>query len=259
MPFAQPSADLAARAGADVFRINAPLSSPGDIYESTQSAFGFALGPQSEVSRVEVAYFDDQASDNMAQFTLTPQRAWTGRVDTRLDATYAPSSRPARILIWCGEIWNTGYRPTGFDSERDTIEFFAPQLDVLQYLLPGPMPKPYRADKQMLFQRLPFPADGLLNLVLPFYGRRYGSLMFENLTGDALTGQVLGVNFGIGDADIEKVIDTINIAAGADDTTIVRTNSVGMFDALLLQVGFIGAGATTGPIAARILFSDTEV
>lgn len=262
MSYSQPSSNAVAMVTGDIFRLNTLLTTAGDIFESLQSAHAFALGPDSDISKVIVAYHDDQAPDRINQFTLSTRRAWHGRINARLDHTYDPSGRPGRILIWPAELYNADYRPAGFNPVADTIEFFAPRLDVIQYLKPQGEILPSRSDREYLFERLPIPL-GSLNIVLPFYGRRYASLLFTNHTVALLSGSILGVNFGIGDntggapRDQEDVLYPLSIAAGVTDKQIIRASVDGMFDALLIQVSF--PAASTGPLATRITFSDTEV
>ncbi len=262
MTYPQSSSEAVAKAAGDIFRVNTLISTAGDIYESNQSAHAFTLGPDSDISKVEVTYYDDQAPDHINQFTLSPGRAWHGRINARLDATYDPAGRPGRILIRPAEIFNADYRPAGFNPAADTIEFFTPRLDVIQFLRPQGDLLFRRSDREFLFERMPIPL-GSLNIVLPFYGRRYASFLFTNHTVALLSGSILGVNFGIGDntggapRDQEDLLAPLSIAAGVTDKAIVRASVDGMFDAILIQVSF--PAASTGPLATRITFSDTEV
>ena len=75
MSYPQPSADQYAIKGYQFFRLNTLLTSPGDIYQSQQSGHAFAIGPESDISNVNVAYFDDQVPNFMAQTVISPQRA----------------------------------------------------------------------------------------------------------------------------------------------------------------------------------------
>ena len=70
MSYPQPNADQYAINGYQYFRLNTLLSSPGDIYESAQSALAIALGPESDISRVAVAYYDDQVPTTFTNQTV---------------------------------------------------------------------------------------------------------------------------------------------------------------------------------------------
>lgn len=263
MTYSQPSADNVAKVTGEIFRLNTLLTTAGDIFESTQSAFAFALGPLSDISKVEIAYYDPQAqaSGFISQIEVSNTNPWRGQINARLDTQYLPAKRPGRILIWPAELYNLNYRPAGFSTENDTIEFVTPRLDVIQYLKPQAEVLVGRVDREFLFERLPIPL-GSLNLVLPYYGRRFASFAFTNKAAATLTGSILGVNYGIGDnlgaapRDQEKLLASLSIVAGAATSEIVTATADGMFDALVLQVSY--PTASTGPLCTRVTFSDTE-
>ena len=50
MSYPPPNPDNYALNGYKFFRLNTPLTSDGDMYESAQGGQGFAIGPQSDLS-----------------------------------------------------------------------------------------------------------------------------------------------------------------------------------------------------------------
>lgn len=174
MSYPQPDSNQYVVDGFEFFRLNTLLSSPGDIYESSQGGFGFALGPDSDIASVLVSYFDSQAPDFMSQFTLSPDRSFVGRVDANILGTYAPSQRPARVLIAPDNLWNDQYLPTGFEDGVDANIVVTPRLDVIQYFQPQESLVPKRDDKTFVFQALDVGGTvGTLYVTVPYYGRKY--------------------------------------------------------------------------------------
>ena len=209
--YLQPNVDQYALGGYRFFRMCQKLASPGDIFESTQGAQAFALGPDSDISEVNVAYLDTQVPNYLSKITVTPSRSFQGEItafnETKL---YAPSKNPGRILIWPTEIYDSTFLPPGFNEETDGLVREEPVIDILQYFTPQPGVTSVRADKRYKYESMPFKAGGILCYVLiPYYGRRYCSIAIQNLSRDndsepdAVLGkinvQVSGINFRIMD------------------------------------------------------------
>jgi hypothetical protein len=235
-----------------------PLSSPGDIYESPQSGGAFAVGPNSDIANVRMAYFDDQATPGFMQFvTLSPRRALVGTVNARNEASYAPSARPGKILFWAEDIYDPNYRPTGFVANTDHIEFIAPVIEVYEYLKMPTSLGPARIDKEFVFQNYNFNA-GVFYLVVPYYGRKYCYVNFTNRNQTTPnTMGIVGVNYAItqdGSAHPYHQETTIRVAAAVNSnigvTQIIRASANGMFDALVFSL------TNAGPAPLRITMSD---
>jgi hypothetical protein len=259
MTFPQPSSTEYLFGGQDFFRLNTPLQSPGDIYESDVSCHGFCIGPDSDISQVQVNYFDNQvASSRLNGFIITPDRAFQGRIDARLDATYPqlPGNRTARILMSSADIYDPTYRPEGFNVANDALDFIVPRFDVIQYFKNMPSVVPTRSDKKYdwkYYDTIP----GIQWIIVPYYGRKYAMLDLENwdplVTAEV---QLRGVNFTVS-ADAEKHIETALIAPtpilpdGAGLRFFLKASTHGMFDALV-----IGVDDNPGPMPMRLLVSD---
>lgn len=265
MSYPQPSADGYALNGYQFFRLNTLLSSPGDIYESTQSSQAFALGPDSDISRVNVAYYDDQAINPsnpalatfMNQATVAPSRSFLGRIDAQNQETYSPSKRPARILIWSDDIWDPSYVPSaaaGY-AAGDHVLPITPRLDVLQYFQAQPGLNPRRSDKQYDFTF--YEGDSKATwIVIPAYGRKYGyvSCLNKNLAL-AYTFRVIGVTYSLTGVATETVIHSgalaLNASVTVSDFLGNAPSPSGSFDALVISITSDG-----GASPCRVYLSD---
>lgn len=266
MAYPQPDANQYAIKGYPFFRLQTPLVSPGDIYESEQGALALALGPESDVARATVYYYDDQLATRMNAVDISQDRLLAGKIFARNDALYIPSQRKGRILIAVDNLYDPLWRPRSFSVDNDAIEFVNPILDVLQYFSDPPNIAPQRADKRYLFQDFDFiPGDGSFYLVLPYWGRRYAYIQLQNAsnTGDVATVSVLGVNYAITDDSVPvnaelfhqqtTLLPATNLAQGVHLTNplIVTAGTQGMFDAIVISTDL-------QPMVLQAVFSDVE-
>lgn len=263
MSYPQPSSPAAARSGSEFFRITTPLSSPGDIYESTMSSLAFGVGPESDIANVRVAYWDATKSSPpnntfMSFVTISPTRTFVGRLDSNESQRYSPADRKGRILFWADNIYDPNFRPSGFNSGSDEIEFVPPVLDVIQYFQDQPGLVPPRIDKQYAFQNYPA-VSGTFYLMIPYYGRKYCYVNFTNRNAvEANNFGIIGVNFCVTQDDVAipapyhqqtTIRASGAIAPGASATQIITATVDGMFDML----GFL---TTSSPAMLRIVVSD---
>lgn len=256
MSYPQPSAELYTVAGFEFFRLFTPLSSPGDIYESAVGSLAIAVGPDSDIANVNVAYFDAQVPTFMQNVVISTGRAFIGRTDAQPAASYAPAGRPGVILFWSDDIYDPNFRPSAADP-GDTVLFVTPKLDVIQYFQPVNSLGPERNDITHVFQNYDIDA-GTLYIVVPYYGRKYAFVEFTNR--DSLLPNDFGistVNYAITDNGggnpyhQETVIRAAAaVAAGATVTDIVTATADGMFDALVFSI------SQPGPAPLRIIMSD---
>lgn len=273
MSYPQPDADQYAVKGYQLFRLNTLLASPGDIYQSKQSGHALALGPDSDIANVNVAYFDDQVPTFMQRTSISPARAFTGRMDARNDAAYSPSGRPGVIMLWSDDIYDPSYRPVNipepgggsFIPAVDTIEFVTPRLDVIEYFQKPSSLGPGRRDKEYAFQTFQSPHGGAGRyafLVIPFYGRKYASVSAASLTGTLIF--MLGVNFLITQDEqvfpppthLETALIPFTTLTSTPLTTIITASQNGTYDALVL--GYLPGATPTFNAPTRILVSDSE-
>lgn len=266
--YPQPSSDAYAINGYKYFRLNTLLSSPGDIYESAQGGFAFALGPDSDISKVDVAYFDDQAPNYMNMTSIGPGRSFVGRIDARNEVTYQPGGRPGRILFWSDDLYDPAFRPAGFNPNQNLITFVQPRLDVIEYFQDPPTLVPARNDKTYQFQS---PLTGISGnagyLMIPYWGRRYAFIEITNKQGFDTDFGVFGVNFALKSGTIDApassftqvtpLLTVAPVATGVQVIKKVTSLADGMFDMLMLQFNTIGPDfhPVVGPV--KVMVSDT--
>lgn len=259
MTFPQPNADQAAVGqAAQFFRLNTPLSSSGDLYESAQGALAFALGPNSDLSNVRVSYFDEAVAGGVAQIILSPDRSFVGRIAARNEVTYTKSvSRKGRILISIDDIYNPAWRPSDFDG--DSYEIIPPDLDVIQYFVNPPSLTSQRSDKTFRFQYPKLPPNGAKRTIIaiPSYGRKSGSIAISNPSGATIAGIGLsGVRFVLSyagstiPAGIERAISApADIVSSGERMIEFSSATHGYQDYLYLTIG----GDITKPYAGTPL------
>lgn len=264
MSYPPPSAEEYAVSGYKFFRLNTPLVSDGDIYEASVGAQAFAIGPDSDISKVNVGYFDDQVPRFMNKVALSQKRSFTGRLDARNNSYYAPSNRPGRLLIWPDELYNVDYRPPGWSSgENWRVDLIPPVLDVIQYFSIPAAIEHVRNDRVYRFQQLPLNGTGRYYLVIPFYGRRYASIQFANHTDRNIEFEVYGAYFPyshgsiLAPSDESVLISSQQVNSSNRTTVLVRSELDGYFDAL--SFGFLYTpGINAGPTPLVITLSDNE-
>jgi hypothetical protein len=260
MSFPQPQATPYAVNNYGFFRLNTPLSSPGDIYESDQSGHAFCVGPNSDIANVNMAYFDDQVPTFMQFMTISPTRSFAGLINARNEAQFSPAQRPGRILFWSDDIYDPNFRPRAFNATTDAIQFVPPLLDVIQYFTPLASVVPARINKEFVFQNYVVPSGGTLYIVVPYYGRRYAFVNFTNRNNvQNNTIGIIGVNYAITDdtspnpfhQETTILVPTL-VAPNASIRRIIRATADGMFDALVFSL------TNGGPAPLRIDVADQD-
>lgn len=274
MAYVQPDVDRYVLGGYSFFRMKQELASPGDIFESPQSAHAFALGPDSDISRVNVGYYDEQISQFLNQFTITPQRSFVNEIVAfNKTKSYAPSQVPARTLIWPAEIYDSTFRPNGFVPGDDGLVFEPPVIDILQCFQPTPSISSQRADKTYYYELVPFGTSDICYFLVPFYGRRAAFVWADHIDpggGGSVVINAAGVNFRITELPyFEALIDQITLSPLDPIRTIVvrpnyydvepaaivgATQSNGMWDYLMLKV----ERTADADSAIRIVVSDVN-
>lgn len=218
-------------------RINQYLASAGDIFEASVSCKAVGLGPNSDLSRVQVGYFDPQVPDSsMALGLITPARALALPLPaTPVTGRYQPQQTPGRILIWSGDRYDSTYDPSG----AGPLVFERPIIDVVQYFADPPESiEGQRADKEYYYARMPaFGGDNSLFLLIPFYGRRYACCNFENAAGVDVAITISGLDFVITPASfpLTQLIAPFTLSDGSASQQIIRAATHGIHDYLQIQ------------------------
>lgn len=255
--YSQPNLDNFVRGSFAFGRIKQFLTSAGDIFESSQSAKAFALGPDSDIARVNVAYVDPisqklldyvgSIASNMAMVTITPERGFSGFVPSlNNSATYTPGLAPGRILMWPSDLYDSRFLPSGYSAVNDTLVREDPVIDIIEYFEDVPSLQTARSDKQYVYDTLPFGADDCF-VMIPVYGRRRATIVAQAIT-QACDMTLKGVNFRLNDPTSvtfpEIQLDTDNIAAGAVVRQLYNAETDGAFDFLILQFSPTVAGTS---------------
>lgn len=258
--FFQPETNQYALGGYSFLRLLQLLSNSGNIYESEQGAWAFGLGPLSDFSRVNVAYLDDQAPESKQSIlTLSPDRSFVSFLTAFNESKgYQPSGVPGRFLIWPAERFDDEFLPSTFNPANDRIVFENPYLDVIQYFQPpGGDVSGIRADKEFYYATLPGAADDCY-VLLPYYGRRYASIVIQNKSAVTVATTIFGVDFQISETAPPELtlIPAFNTLTTAASQQILLAETHGLHDYLILQFDPAGGGGGAD-IALKVVLSDT--
>lgn len=239
----------------DIYRLNTPLVSDGDIYEAAVGASTFAIGPDSDVSKVTIAYFDGLNTPTyMSQVSVGPGVTFPARLFAT-NQQYMPSKRPGRLLFWPEERYNPD--ASALFSSPTRVDTIPPILDLIQYLSPpsGDV-SGKRKDKRYYFQQLPQDnSSGEYLLIVPYYGRKYATIKLWNCPGNlTVHGLTYAQASGALDTLIELSDDSSPLPTGFQ--RIYTAGRHGMHDALVLE--FSGADLTAQPTPLTIIVSDDE-
>lgn len=269
MTYPQPDSNAYASSGYDFFRLNTQLVSGGDIYESEQGSQAFVLGPESDVSRVKVTYFDQESPNFVNNIVLGPDRQFVGRVDANTRSTYSPSGRDGRILIAPDNLYNPDFGPLS-PVANSTILIVPPVLDVIQYFQdPGSLVAG-RNDKIYRFQSLAWGSNNHspIYIAVPFYGRKFVSFNFQLplTTTDTMKSLLWGIDFDyVSDTPNQVTLLPTSAAAHVGQTGVYNVAqapganfSTGMYDYIMF---FLTLAVGTDPqpgVFAEITVSDSE-
>lgn len=177
----QPSSVDAVLANQDFFRIFQPVTSPGDIWEIDNGAHAVYIGPNSDLAKVRLAYYQRAAALNQQEIADV---SVNGPFATRIDALNVTpyqglGGQKGRILAYPDDIVDLAYeRPTSALSVPQRRYNVAPRIDLITALKQIPDIPQVRADRTLRFPRVPFQnlgetdTNGSTDIVIPIYGRR---------------------------------------------------------------------------------------
>jgi len=246
----------------DFFRLKTIIASSGDMYETEQTSQFVAIGPDSDIARANVAYYDPNNGPSfLSTAEISNRRGMNGSLYSQNvgGGLYQPSGRQGRTLLYPVDIWDPNYLPTGF-SGGDTIFRYNPIFDIIQYFRQPPSFETARSDRLYTLQTGPA-GRGNNWLIFPCYGRSWMMIQFTNQWVDPTTFEVRGVNFTIetgSPALLSPQDQETSLIASASynqglGVSKVINSSVGEFDALAVNITTtVGAPI----IALKILMSD---
>lgn len=184
MSYPQPQAAQEVLDGQNIFRLKTSVESSGDVYEINTSSKGFAIGPESDLSRARITYFDPSQSLRSESLVVSVDNPFDGRIDSRISEKYPVANVGARILVSPDEIINNEIEsnlPFGLDHTNGFFSIIKPILD-LQCFLGNPSFGPRRRSPRVVRGKIGFDngASGgnaaASMLLVPCYGRRFASL-----------------------------------------------------------------------------------
>lgn len=195
----------------DYFRIFQELQSSGDIIEIDTSTKALFIGPQSDIARVTLPYYDPQATNSLRQVEVSVDNPFVGRLDALLatpivnTGTAGPgivaTPSPARLLVSLNDIIDNSYVPYGTVLVNTVFVRVTPEIDFYAYFREPTNLAPVRADKTFLFSDISMGAGiNTLIYLVPYYGRRFGRVIVSNQSGitPTLDFEVRGVRLAIG-------------------------------------------------------------
>lgn len=178
----QPSSALDVMGSDEFYRIHQAVSSAGDIFEIDSSTHAIYLGPESDVSEVQLVYFDSQAGTRkMNTASISAGGPFVNRVDSLLDQEYPSIGQQARILAYPEDIIEPAYvRPNPTQPINRQFNVI-PYIDLICALKAVPAIPTVRPDRTFRYK---VPVDksngigsgGTTDLVIPMYGRRFASI-----------------------------------------------------------------------------------
>ena len=197
---------------------------------------------------------------------VSNEKALIGRLDALASQQYGTGQR-ARILISpLEQIPQAGiYEPQGF-AAPDALVIEDINIDLFQYFPREPAIISERNDRTHYFQAptLPLASNGIW-YVLPFYGRRFASVMLVNESGVSYTITTFGVTLDNGTllggaANQHPQVTLLGPTAVADGTTDIGTVNAetdGTFDLLVVHVTTaIPTGTPLALVALKVRTSD---
>jgi hypothetical protein len=161
----------------EYYRLKQAVQSPGDIYELNESAKAIYIGPDSDISEVQVTYFNPDEPLALETATIAVNGPFVGRVDSLPQTTVPSTGQPARILVSPVDIVDNAYAsPTSIAFRRFNIPTV---IDLIVALKNLPDIPSVRADRTFRFASVPYQDgpvtiddNGGTDLLIPIYGRR---------------------------------------------------------------------------------------
>ena len=248
----------------EYIRFKSPLDSSGVIIEIDTSVTALAIGPESDVARVNVTYLDPSQPQAVQSIEVAVDNPFVGRLVSDNSEIYPATGSPAILLLTLADIIDNLYTPYGTAPAVSVRP--VPQLDVFAYFSPPSQIPALRSDRTFLYSFVNIPLSapqGGATYFIPYYGRRLGRVLYTNQEGNSgYTLTVKGIRLSIGDTTIggnksgEVLIGVEDAPLNGTVQVITRSSDDGLFD--LLQVEIAGTPVFSEDMALRIDVSDRE-
>lgn len=218
-----PTADEAAvREQEEFYRLYAPVTSPGDIWEVDVSTRAIYIGPQSDIAEVNVQYADNQAPLGARNAIVSVNGPWPTRLDVDLNQRFSSTNQLQRLLISPVDIVDRAYqRPTAANPPLRRY-MVPPYLDLIFSLNPPQAIPEVRADRTLRYPQVPYGegAAATTDVAIPIYGRRMVSFQFTTANEFAASFYLVALQPGLN--QYPKFLGSISQVLAAD----VRTSTV---------------------------------
>lgn len=250
MSYPQPTASQEVLEGQEIYRLNTLLDSSGDAYELNVSAKAFAIGPESDVARARVTYFDP--INGAQSFIVSVGCPWIGRIDALENENYPVGAVPGNIIVTPEDIVETKATiissQSAFLTNFSTISYIKPRLDLIAYLSEPRILPLKRADARYNGPlTITDVSDGSFSgdpntsaILLPYYRRKYASIKLAwGSTGTAVAA-VYGLKFRIAGTSgqalemHEQIIANTNLTSAAELSLETRASTMGTWDYLMV-------------------------
>lgn len=204
------------------YRLKQVVESPGAIYEIDESALSIYIGPDSDISEVEVTYFNPDEPLGLETATVSVNGPFVGRLDALLKTQVPSTGQPARILVSPSDLVDNAYTPPasyafgGAASRKFNIPAV---VDVIFGLKPQPEIPQVRADRTIRFPNVVYgpaavgPPNGSTNLIVPIYGRRMVTL---DVIGNQLDCQVSLVTLEPGPTTTPRFVTDVGLGVSTN-------------------------------------------
>jgi hypothetical protein len=273
--YPQAPASIEVNQGQEFYRLYTRLISSGDVYEMDVSAKAFCIGPQSDVARAKITYYDPAISGNAQSFIVGVGDPFVGRIDSIQNSKYASANIGARIIITPEDLLGNSTdilnNPLFSVNALDWVIKPNPFIDVLGYLSQPPFLPAKRASRYFR-GILPINSQGAGTgvswMLIPWYGRTFASIKFTNLFSSDISISIFGASVlptGANNgttlhSNAIQILSPTTCAAGTNLAPEVRASTSGEWDWLVVRVSgdAIGVSSTAG-IYYNIVSTDEEL
>lgn len=220
----------------DFYRLKQELQSSGDIFEVDVGTKAIYLGPESDISEVQIMYYNPDEPLSLETATVSVNGPFIGRIDTLLKTEVSSTGQPARILVSPVDLVNTAYvNPSTNPYRRYNLPTL---IDLFFALQPLPEVPAVRPDRTIRLPQVPWSpsavgmTDGSTDLYIPIYGRRMVSVQSfaTGGVGGELEFSLVSLLPPSGGTDVvPRVIGTTVSPGRIQKATVIRASDAARF------------------------------
>jgi len=172
----------------EMFRLNTPLDSNGDIYEIDTSIKAIAIGPESDIQNARVWYPSAQNANGIETALVSVDDPFVGRMDALMSEEYPQLGSKRRILVASDDIGPVlpGMPRVESEGASDLIVWHKPSIDLLCYHQEPRFLPSTRSERQWQQAVTIYDnggGDGISWYYFPVYRRKYFHVRFANPAG----------------------------------------------------------------------------